>query len=114
MEANPAMVLSAHDEHEIRALVARYLDAVSRFDATALAATWAIDGQWHVGPRTVKGADLGGSDAAIIIDLNFLYHPSSLYNPSWVSPLAPPGNITTVPVHAGEMLTATPPDLADG
>jgi uncharacterized protein len=63
---------------------------------------------------TVKGADLGGNDTAIVIDLNFLYHPSSLYNPSWVSPLAPPGNITTVPVHAGEMLTATPPDLADG
>ena len=63
---------------------------------------------------TVKGADLGGSDAAIVIDLNFLYHPSSLYNSSWVSPLAPPENTTAVPVHAGEMLTATPPDLADG
>lgn len=57
MEASPAMVLSAHDEREIRALVARYLDAVSRFDATALAATWATDGQWHVGPRTVVGRD---------------------------------------------------------
>jgi uncharacterized protein (TIGR02246 family) len=57
MEASPTMVLSAHDEREIRALVARYLDAVSRFDATALAATWATDGQWHVGPRTVVGRD---------------------------------------------------------
>ena len=57
MEASPAMVLSAHDEREIGALVARYLDAVSRFDTTALAATWATDGQWHVGPRTVVGRD---------------------------------------------------------
>jgi ketosteroid isomerase-like protein len=57
MDANPAMVLSAHDEREIRALVARYLDAVSRFDATALATTWAANGQWHVGPRTVVGRD---------------------------------------------------------
>ena len=57
MEANPAIGLSAHDERAIRALVARYLDAVSRFDATALAATWATDGQWHLGPRTVVGRD---------------------------------------------------------
>ena len=57
MDANPAMVLSTHDEREIRALVARYLDAVSRFDATMLATTWAADGQWHLGPRTVVGRD---------------------------------------------------------
>jgi uncharacterized protein (DUF1684 family) len=62
----------------------------------------------------VKGADLGGSDTSIIIDLNFAYHPSSAYDPSWVSPLAPPGNTTAVPVYAGEMLAATQPDLADG
>ena len=57
MDANPAMALAAHDEREIRALVTRYLDAVSRFDATTLAATWAADGRWHVGPRTVVGRD---------------------------------------------------------
>ena len=57
MDANPAMVLSADDAREIRALVARYLEAVSRFDATMLATTWAADGQWHVGPRTVVGLD---------------------------------------------------------
>jgi len=51
------MVLSARDEREIRALVARYLDAVSRFDATTLATTWAANGQWHVGPRTVVGRE---------------------------------------------------------
>ena len=57
MDANPAIALSADDEREIRALVARYLDAVRRFDATTLATTWAADGQWHVGPRTVVGRD---------------------------------------------------------
>src|SRR5882757_8178704 len=51
------MVLSAHDARQIRALVARYLDAVSRFDATTLATTWAANGQWHVGPRTVVGRE---------------------------------------------------------
>ena len=55
MDANPAMVLSAHDEREIRALVARYIEAVSRFDATTIASTWSADGQWHLGPRTVTG-----------------------------------------------------------
>jgi len=55
VDANPALVLSAHDEREIRALVARYTEAVSRFDAATIAATWAADGQWHLGPRTVTG-----------------------------------------------------------
>jgi ketosteroid isomerase-like protein len=55
MDANPAMVLSAQDEREIRALVARYTEAVSRFDATTIAATWSASGQWHLGPRTVAG-----------------------------------------------------------
>lgn len=57
MDANSAAVLSAHDERQIHALVARYIEAVSGFDATALAATWAADGQWHLGPRTVVGRD---------------------------------------------------------
>ena len=62
----------------------------------------------------VKGADLGGSDTSITIDLNFAYHPACAYDPSWVSPLAPPDNTTVVPVYAGEMLAATPSDPADG
>ena len=57
MDANPGMVLSVHDERQIRALVARYLEAVSRFDAATLATTWAINGRWHLGPRTVVGRD---------------------------------------------------------
>jgi uncharacterized protein len=62
----------------------------------------------------VKGTDLGGTDTSIIVDLNFAYHPSSAYEPSWTSPLAPPENTTAVPVYAGEMLAGTPSDLADG
>lgn len=55
---------------------------------------------------TVKGADLGGTDEGITIDLNFAYHPPCHYNPSWVCPLAPAGNTTEVPVEAGELITA--------
>ena len=62
----------------------------------------------------VKGADLGGSDTSVTLDLNFAYHPSCAYDPSWTSPLAPPDNTTAVPVHAGERLAATPSDVADG
>lgn len=57
---------------------------------------------------TAKGADLGGDDDRLIIDLNFAYHPSCRYNPAWVCPLAPAGNTTPVPIGAGEiMATAT-------
>ncbi len=53
---------------------------------------------------TAKGADLGGSDGRIVIDLNFLYHPSCRYNDAWQCPLAPPGNTISAPVRAGERL----------
>lgn len=55
---------------------------------------------------TAKGADLGGSSNAIVIDLNFLYHPSCRYNPAWQCPLAPAGNTIKAPVCAGERLSA--------
>lgn len=51
-----------------------------------------------------KGADLGGSFESLVIDLNFLYHPSCRYNPEWVCPLAQPGNRITARVEAGERL----------
>jgi len=57
VDANSDMVLSVHDERQIRALVDRYLEAVSRFDVATLATTWAANGQWHLGPRTVVGRD---------------------------------------------------------
>jgi uncharacterized protein len=53
---------------------------------------------------TVKGADLGGDGARLVVDLNFAYHPSCTYDPRWSCPLAPEGNRTDVPVIAGEQL----------
>jgi uncharacterized protein (DUF1684 family) len=55
---------------------------------------------------TVKGADLGrsvdGDDW--VIDLNFGYNPSCVYDPRWVCPLAPDGNRLLAEVPAGELL----------
>lgn len=56
---------------------------------------------------TAKGSDLGGSDGSIIIDLNFLYHPSCRYDPRWVCPLAPAENTIDAPLRAGEKLLWT-------
>jgi hypothetical protein len=53
---------------------------------------------------TAKGADLGADGAGLVIDLNFLYHPSCRYDVRWVCPLAPAGNTIDVPVRAGERL----------
>lgn len=55
---------------------------------------------------TAKGADLGdgGEPGRLVIDLNFLYHPSCRYDPAWQCPLAPPGNTVAAPVRAGERL----------
>lgn len=53
---------------------------------------------------TAKGADLGGRDGHLVIDLNFLYHPSCRYSDAWQCPLAPPGNTISAPVAAGERL----------
>ena len=53
---------------------------------------------------TAKGADLGSVGQALIIDLNFLYHPSCRYDDRWVCPLAPGDNTIDVPIPAGERL----------
>ncbi len=53
---------------------------------------------------TAKGADLGGKEGTLVLDLNFLYHPSCRYDAAWQCPLAPPGNIIRQPVKGGEML----------
>jgi uncharacterized protein len=53
---------------------------------------------------TAKGADLGSSGQDLVIDLNFLYHPSCRYDARWVCPLAPSGNTIDVPIPAGERL----------
>jgi uncharacterized protein len=54
---------------------------------------------------TDKGADLGGRDGRLVVDLNFLYHPSCRYNDAWQCPLAPPGNTISAPVSGGERLS---------
>jgi uncharacterized protein len=54
---------------------------------------------------TAKGADLGGTlDGGIVVDLNFAYHPSCRYDDRWQCPLAPPGNMTSIKIEAGERL----------
>ncbi len=51
---------------------------------------------------TVKGADLGNEDAALVLDFNFAYNPSCSYDPRWVCPLAPPPNRIDTEIRAGE------------
>jgi uncharacterized protein len=53
---------------------------------------------------TAKGADLGSASPRLVIDLNFLYHPSCRYDDHWVCPLAPEHNIIDVAIRAGERL----------
>ena len=53
---------------------------------------------------TIKGADLGGTDGRLVVDLNFAYHPSCTYDPRWTCPLAPAGNVVDTAVAAGEQL----------
>jgi uncharacterized protein (DUF1684 family) len=53
---------------------------------------------------TVKGADLGGVDGRLVVDLNFAYNPSCAYDEAWACPLAPEGNRTDVAVPVGELL----------
>ena len=68
------------------------------------------DGATYPGGRyvidTAKGADLGGDDGYLVIDLNFAYNPSCAYDPAWACPLAPPGNTVPVEVNAGELMPA--------
>jgi len=53
---------------------------------------------------TSKGADLGGDLDRLVIDLNFLYHPSCRYDDRWLCPLAQAGNTITTSVAAGERM----------
>jgi uncharacterized protein (DUF1684 family) len=54
---------------------------------------------------TAKGADLGGTLDALVIDFNFLYHPSCRYSSDWQCPLAPAQNMLARAVCAGERFT---------
>ncbi len=70
------------------------------------------DGLTYQGGRyvidTAKGADLGGDDGYLVIDLNFAYNPSCAYDPAWACPVAPSGNTVAIPVNAGELLASEP------
>lgn len=57
---------------------------------------------------TAKGADLGATDAGLLLDFNFSYHPSCVHSGRWSCPLPPPGNRLDAPITAGERLPATP------
>jgi uncharacterized protein len=70
--------------------------------------TTAFGGTTYGGGRylldTVKGVDLGGTSNTLVIDLNFLYHPSCCYSDNWKCPLAPAENTLAVPLCAGERI----------
>jgi uncharacterized protein (DUF1684 family) len=55
---------------------------------------------------TVKGADLGSGadDDSLIVDFNFAYNPSCVYDPSWSCPLAPAGNTVRDEIPVGERM----------
>ena len=54
---------------------------------------------------TVKGADLGRDDEGRwVVDLNFAYNPSCVYDYRWVCPLAPAGNRLEPSTPVGELL----------
>lgn len=57
---------------------------------------------------TVKGADLGGTRDALVIDLNFAYQPSCAYSTDWVCPLPGPGNTLAAAVEVGELFAPIP------
>jgi uncharacterized protein (DUF1684 family) len=53
---------------------------------------------------SAKGADLGGSFDELVLDFNYAYHPSCVYDPIWSCPLAPQENWLPIPVLGGERL----------
>ena len=53
---------------------------------------------------SAKGADLGSSGDELVLDFNYAYHPSCVYDPRWSCPLAPQENWLSVPIPAGERL----------
>ncbi len=53
---------------------------------------------------TVKGADLGGGEDALVVDLNFAFQPSCAYSSEWVCPLPGPGNTLAERADVGELV----------
>jgi uncharacterized protein len=53
---------------------------------------------------SAKGADLGTDGDEMVLDFNYAYHPSCVYDERWSCPLAPQENWLAVPIPAGERL----------
>ncbi|WP_406831544.1 DUF1684 domain-containing protein [Pedococcus sp. KACC 23699] len=53
---------------------------------------------------TVKGTDLGREGDRWVVDLNFAYNPSCVYDYRWVCPLAPAANRIEARAAVGELL----------
>ena len=53
---------------------------------------------------TAKGADLGTEDGRLVLDFNFSYHPSCVWDRRWSCPLPPASNQLAIAVHVGERL----------
>ena len=53
---------------------------------------------------SAKGADLGTDGDELVLDFNYAYHPSCVYDPAWSCPLAPQENWLPIPILAGERL----------
>lgn len=58
---------------------------------------------------TVKGADLGHTGPAVMLDFNFAYHPSCVHSVRWACPLAPSTSKLNLAVEAGERLRSPAP-----
>lgn len=51
-----------------------------------------------------KSADLGkAASGQLLLDFNFSYHPSCMWDPQWMCPLAPATNVLQAEVTAGEL-----------
>ena len=55
---------------------------------------------------SAKGADLGSDGDELMLDFNYAYHPSCVYDPIWSCPLAPQENWLAAAIEAGERLPA--------
>lgn len=75
--------MKPEDELAVRALVARYSDAVSRRDEVTWGATWAAQCRW----------DLGGGRVTHGVEATLALWRSALTRYPWVAQLAPTGTV---------------------
>lgn len=53
---------------------------------------------------SIKGAHLGLNARSLILDFNFAYNPSCVYDPRWLCPPAGAGNTVATRIAAGERI----------